>query len=159
MASAGQISCRNLGRQSGRRPLRKVYRSPGHRPLRVRHRRCAATPGGAGRSPPPTGTAEVLPGGAEAIPQSPVGRQLPLHKGAFSYGGRGVGGRTGPPLRSVGGGGTDGAFHASLAAERGAASVPCFRFVTVCFRFVGNFPVKAGKLGTEIFRKKEVIPW
>ena len=89
MASADQISCRNLGRQSGRRPLRKVYRSPGHRPLRVRHRRCAATPGGAGRSPPPTGTAEVLSGGAEAIPQSPVGRQLPLHKGAFPCGGRG----------------------------------------------------------------------
>ena len=78
---------------------------------------------------------------------------------AFGYVRACPGKHAGPPLRSVGGGETDGAFHASLAAERGAASVPCFRFVTVCFRFVGNFPVKAGKLGTEIFRKKEVIPW
>ena len=32
----------------------------GHPALRVRHRWCAATPGGAGRSPPPTGATQVV---------------------------------------------------------------------------------------------------
>ena len=56
VASADQISFRNLGRRSGRRPLRKVYRSPSNGPMRA----SAPTPrGGRGNGTPgsscPTG--------------------------------------------------------------------------------------------------------
>ena len=123
MASADQISCRNLGRRSGRRPLRKVCRSPGHPPLR-KTGRFPQPPGPAAHSGASASAgarkwagiaAEIIPKGAINLGQSLSHGEAvtaPFAQGSLGDGGCGL------PRRPCGPPRNDNGFLSFRGAER-----------------------------------------